>query len=370
MDRLREAWAEIDLAALRRNYKKIRKLTKAEIMPIVKADAYGHGAVPVVRTLAECGAKRFGVATLSEALELRREFPELQIMILGASPLDQAGLMVSERIIPTVFRYEQAVRLSEAAAGQGVTAHCHIKVDTGMGRIGFRESEFTEVLKVAKLPQLEIDGIYTHFASSDAADLSFTKEQERKFLEFCARLEANGVKIPFRHAANSAALLAYPESHMEGVRPGIILYGLPPAPRMAQALNLEPVMSWKAKVTNLKTIDAGETVSYGCTFRAAYPTRVATIPLGYADGLRRALSNRGEVLVRGKRATIIGRVCMDQTMLEVTQIPDVQIGDVVTLLGKDGDDRIDATEMASWLDTINYEIVCEISKRIPRIYVE
>ncbi len=370
MDCLREAWAEIDLAALKRNYKKIEKMTKSEIMPIVKADAYGHGAIPVVRALMECGARRVGVATLSEALELRQEFPKLQVMILGASPIEHSDIMVKEQITPTVFRYEQARILSEEAAKQHTTARFHIKVDTGMGRIGFRESELEEVLKIAELPYLEIGGIYTHFAASDAADLGFTKEQTQRFSKFCEELKKRGLEIPFRHAANSAAIINCPEAHFEGVRPGIILYGLPPAFRMAQGLDLEPVMSWKARVTNIKTINTGETVSYGCTFRAAYPTRVATIPLGYADGLRRALSNRGEVLIKGKRATIIGRVCMDQTMLEVTKIPEVQIGDIVTLLGNDGGDRIDATEMASWLDTINYEVICEISKRIPRIYKE
>lgn len=368
MESLRETWAEVDLAALKRNYLKIKALTKAEMMPIVKADAYGHGVIPVVRTLRGCGAHRFGVATLEEALELRKEFPEIFILVLGTVPIACSPILVREKITPTIYRYEQAKALSEAAGLQDTQARLHLKVDTGMGRIGFRPEERDEVLRIATLPHLVIEGIYTHLAAADSADRSFTLEQGLKFSQFCDGLRSKGLIIPLRHAANSAGVMNFPEYHFDLVRPGIILYGLPPHARMGPDLGLEPVLAWKAKVTNLKTINAGETVSYGCTFKAAYPTKVATVPVGYADGLRRNLSNCGEVLLHGKRSTIIGRVCMDQTMLEVTSIAKAAVGDTVTLLGKDGKERIDATEMAGWLGTINYEIVCGISQRVPRIY--
>jgi alanine racemase len=224
-------------------------------------------------------------------------------------------------------------------------------------------------MKIAALPNLFIEGIFTHLATSDQRNLTFAREQLNRFEAFYDKLKKAGLTIPIRHAANSAAILQFPESHFELVRPGISLYGLTPSSQMSGATGLEPVMSWKAKVTLVKSIKTGETVSYGRTFQAAYPTRIATIPVGYADGLRRALSNQGEMLVHGKRSTMIGRICMDQTMLDVTRIPGVQVGDVVTIIGKDGYDQITATEMAEWLETISYEVVCGISNRVPRIYL-
>lgn len=370
MERFRPVWAEVDLGALKRNYARIQSYTKSELMPIVKADAYGHGAIPVVRAFKELGAKRFGVALLEEALEIKQEFPDLELMVIGASPEEHSGTMVRENIIAGIFSLSQAQALSKAGGEQGKTARVHIKIDSGMGRIGVRPDEWKEILKIARLPNVLVEGIYTHFATADHADLTFARKQLEFFQQVIDKLERKGLQIPFKHAANSAAILHFPEAHFNLVRPGIILYGLPPSQHVGRDAGLEPVMSWKARVTHVKTIEAGETVSYGRTFRAAYQTRVATIPVGYADGLRRALSNCGEALVRGERSTIIGRVCMDQTMLEVTKIPGVEVGDVVTLLGQDGQEQIDATEMAEWLNTINYEIVCDLSKRVPREYVE
>lgn len=369
MERLRPVWAEVDLSALRRNYDRIKSYTKSEIMPIVKADAYGHGVVPVVRTLRDLGVNRFGVALLQEALEIKQVFPDVTVMIIGATPPEYSDILVKEDIIPGIFTFTQAKALSDAALKFGRTARLHLKVDTGMGRIGFREEEFTEILKIARLPNLYIEGIYSHFANADHSELKFALFQLEKFNRFYAQLKDEGVEIPIRHIGNSAAILKLPEAHFELVRPGIILYGLPPSHYVGINAGLEPVLSWKAEVSHVKTIDKGETVSYGRTFRAAYPTRVATIPVGYADGLRRSLSNRGEVLVKGERATIIGRVCMDQIMLEVTRIPSVEVGDVVTILGVDGKEKIDATEVADWLGTINYEVLCGLTKRVPRIYL-
>jgi alanine racemase len=340
------------------------------MMPIVKADAYGHGVIPVVKLLQSCGVERFGVALLQEALEIKAAFPALTVMVIGATELDQIDSLVREDIIPAVFHLSQAQALSEEAVKQEKTVRLHIKVDTGMNRIGFQDTDFAEIMEIAALPNLFIEGIFTHFASSDSRDLSYAREQLKRFQVFCDKLKTAGLTIPIRHAANSAAIIQFPESHFELVRPGISLYGLTPSSQIGGNVGLEPIMSWKAKVSHIKSIKTGETVSYGRTFQAAYPTRVATIPVGYADGLRRALSNQGEMLVQGTRAMMIGRVCMDQTMLEVTKIPGVQVGDVVTILGKDGYEQITATEMAEWIGTISYEVVCGISGRVPRIYLD
>jgi len=367
---LRQVWAEVNLRTLRENYVRLRAYTKSEMMPIVKADAYGHGVIPVVKTLVACGAQRFGVALLEEALEIKAVFPELAILILGATELDQSDTLVKEDIIPAIFQFDQAQALSDAAVKQNRTARLHIKIDSGMGRIGFRETDFADIMRIADLPNLSIEGIFTHFATSDQRDLSFAREQLKRFQSFYDKLKRAGLSIPIRHAANSAAIIQFPESHFELVRPGISLYGFAPSSQIGRNAGLEPVLSWKAKVSHVKMIKTGETVSYGRTFQAAYPTRVATIPVGYADGLRRALSNRGEMLIHGRRSTIIGRICMDQTMLEVTKIPGVKVGDIVTILGKDSHEQISATEMAEWIGTISYEVVCGISGRVPRIYLD
>jgi len=307
---------------------------------------------------------------LEEALEIKAVFPELTVMVIGATELDQSDTLVKEDIIPAIFQLTHAQALSEAAVKQNRTARLHIKLDTGMNRIGFRERDFAEIMKIAALPNLLIEGIFTHLATSDQRDLSFAKEQLKRFQLLYDKLKKAGLTIPIRHVANSAAIIQFPDSHFELVRSGISLYGFSPSSQMNGAVNLEPVMSWKAKVSHVKSIKTGESVSYGRTFQAAYPTRVATIPIGYADGLRRALSNQGEMLIHGKRSAIIGRICMDQTMLEVTKIPGVQVGDVVTILGKDGYEQITAIDMAEWIDTISYEVVCGISKRVPRVYLD
>lgn len=366
----RQVWAEVDLQALKDNFFKLQSYTKSEIMPIVKADAYGHGALPVVKTLIACGAKRFGVALLEEALEIKTVFPQVTVMVIGATEENDSETLVREDIIPTIFQLNQAQALSEAAVRLKRSVRLHIKVDTGMGRIGFRATEIAEILKIAELPNLIIEGIFTHFATADQKDLSFAKKQLKSFQTVYDQLKVAGLTIPIRHTANSAGIIQFPDSHFEVVRLGISLYGLQPSAQISENIGLQPVLSWKAKVSHVKTIETGETVSYGRTFQAAYPTRVATVPVGYADGLRRALSNQGEMLIRGRRSTIIGRICMDQTMLDVTKIPNVQVGDVVTILGKDGNEHLTATEMADWMSTISYEVVCGVSKRVPRLYKE
>ncbi|MCO1603458.1 alanine racemase [Desulfosporosinus nitroreducens] len=366
----RPVWAEVNLQTLRENFYKLQTYTKSEIMPIVKADAYGHGAIPVVKTLIACGAQRFGVALLQEALEIKAAFPEVAVMVIGATERNESDTLVERDIIPTVFQLAQAQALSESAVRLNRTARLHIKIDTGMGRIGFRETDVAEILRIADLPNLFIEGIFTHFATADQRDLSFARKQLKCFKTVYEELKRAGLTIPIRHAANSAGIIQFPESHFELVRLGISLYGLTPSSQIDGNIGLEPVMAWKAKVSHVKTINTGETVSYGRTFQAAYPTVVATVPVGYADGMRRALSNQGEMLIHGRRSTIIGRICMDQTMLDVTKIPGVKVEDVVTILGKDGNEQLTATEMADWMGTISYEVVCGISKRVPRVYID
>lgn len=369
MDNFRPVWAEVDLGALRRNLNRIKIYTDGQIMPIVKADAYGHGALEVVKVLQQEGIQRVGVAFLEEALEIRRFFPDMTIMVIGPTLPTYSELLVQQDIIPEVFQVEQAEALSRAAGKLQKKARLHIKIDTGMGRIGFRQNALQEVRRIAGLPHLEIEGIYTHLATADAEDLSYARSQLAAFDQIHRQLEAYGIRIPLRHAANSPAILQLQEGHYEICRPGIILYGLPPFLHSHQAASFEPVLSWKAQISHLKWLDPGESVGYGRSFLATRPTQVATLPLGYADGLRRSLSNRGTVLICGQRAPIIGKICMDQTMVDVTDVEGVHLGDLVTLLGKDQHEVITAEEMAQLCDTISYEILCGISKRVPRVYL-
>lgn len=370
MDNYRPVWAEVNLGALKRNLEHIRSYTKSEIMPIVKADAYGHGALEVVRALKAQGIKRFGVAFLEEALELRAVFPDIILMIIGPTLAQYSDILVKEEIIPEVFQYEQAEALSAAAVRLGKVARLHIKVDTGMGRIGFRDNAFDEIKRISGLPGLYIEGIYTHLATADSEDLAYARAQLESFDSLYNRLAEAGIHIAIRHAANSPALMQMPQSHYELCRPGIILYGPLPLSHTGQNGGLEPVMSLKARISQVKTIEAGHSVGYGRTFIAAGPTTVATLPLGYADGLCRSLSNTGQVIIRGRKAKIIGKVCMDQTMIDMTGIADVESGELVTIMGRDGTEEITADEIARYSDTISYEVLCGISKRVRRVYVD
>lgn len=369
MDQMRPVWAEVDLGALRRNLRKIKQYTGSEIMPIVKADAYGHGAVEVVGCLIREGIRRFGVAFLEEALVLREHFPDISLMIIGPTLPEYSEILIQKGIIPEIFQFEQAKILSQAAVKLNKKAKLHLKIDTGMGRIGFREDAFEKIKEIARLPGLTVEGIYTHLATADSPDLSYANKQLQIFDALYERLRAEGINIPIRHAANSSALLRLPQSHYELCRPGLILYGLLPMAHTGQEAGFEPVLSLKARISFLKTIEKGQSVGYGRSFIAEGPTRVATLPIGYADGLRRKLSNKGEVLVKGKKAGIIGNICMDHTMIDVTGIGDVETGDEVTIIGRDGNEVLDAEQMAATVDTISYEILCGISQRVPRIYI-
>ncbi|HHY59417.1 MAG TPA: alanine racemase [Clostridia bacterium] len=371
---MRPVWVEVDLEAVAHNFHVVQKLTGAgtKVMAVVKANAYGHGAVEVARRLRQAGASYFGVATQQEALELREAGVEVPILILGFTPLEDAEATVARGITQTVFSLAQGEALSRAAVKLGRPAAVHVKLDTGMGRLGVPPGEEAARLieELAKLPGLVVEGVFSHLARADEEDKGPALAQIRRFREFLETLQRKGFVVPLRHLANSAAVMELPESHLNLVRPGIMLYGLYPSPeRRPEGISLRPALSWKARIVQLKTVPPGTAISYGGSYVTERETLVATLPLGYADGLRRALSNRGEVIVRGRKVPIIGRVCMDQTMVDVTGIPGVAVGDVVTVIGREGDAEISAADMAGLLDTISYEVVVGIGPRVGRKYL-
>ena len=365
----RPVWAEIDLGAIAHNVGQIRKIiaNNAQICAVVKADAYGHGAVAVARTVLQAGADRLAVAILNEALELRRVGFRVPILILGYTPACQAAIVVDQDITQTIFTLDSAQALSGAAVTAGKIANVHIKVDTGMGRIGIRpEDAGTFAAAVAKLPGIRIEGVFSHFATADSRDKSFTYEQYKQFTEGLQYIEAKGITIPIRHIANSAAILDLPHMHLDMVRAGIILYGLWPSDEVDQTIELRTAMKLKAQVSFIKDMPAHATISYGRTYSTERPSRIATLPVGYADGWTRLLANKVSVSIKGQRAPLVGRVCMDQCMIDVTDIPGVVPGDEVLLFA--GND-LPVEEVAGHIGTINYEIVCMVGKRVPRVYV-
>ena len=360
--------AEIDLDAIAFNFGQIRKLVGPDIKicPAVKADGYGHGAVEVSRTVLEAGAEMLGVATIEEADELRRAGIRAPILLLGCILPDQIPEAVRYDLTVAVCDHSSAAALSHEAQAADRRVKVHIKVDTGMGRIGVQPEEAVALaLDASKMPGLEIEGIFTHFPCADE-DLGFTYQQIMEFQETCRAIEDAGVHIPLRHAANSGAILNVPESYLDMVRPGIMLYGLYDS---TSRIELRQSMTLKTRIVFIKELPPGKTVSYGRTFTTAQRTLVATIPIGYADGYNRLLSNRASALVRGKRVPVIGRVCMDQTMLDVTDVPGVSPGDEVVLYGKHGNECIRIEEIAALLGTISYEVVCAVGKRVPRVYM-
>lgn len=373
---MRPVWAEINLKAIAENIKTLKALTKPEVlfMAVVKADGYGHGAVPVARAALESGADRLGVALAEEGTQLRHEKIEVPIQILSEISPDDHSLeqVVENDLIATLCQKEVTRALSKAAQDKGKTLKVHIKVDTGMNRLGLPADPTTVyefVRFVEDLPNLEIEGIFTHFALADRPENNFTAEQFGRFKAVLDRLEQEEVKIPLKHAANSAAIIAFPKTHLDMVRAGISLYGLPPSAELAGQIKLNPALSLKTRISYLKEVPAGQGVSYGHTYVTQETRQVATLPLGYADGYSRLLSNKSEVLVKGKRVKEIGTICMDQFMVDVTDVPEVSVGEEVVLIGKQGSEEVTADELANLLGTINYEIVCMISKRVPRIYV-
>jgi alanine racemase len=339
-------------------------------MGVVKADAYGHGAIPVARTLVEAGASWLGVALPEEGIQLRRQGLEVPILVMGPTPPDQGPLLSEYRLDQMVYHPLHARALSSSTGGSRTAVRVHLKIDTGMGRLGINPSEAAAGAKaITHLPGLELGGVMTHFAAADAADKGHALEQLRRFLEAIREIEAAGIAVPLRHAANSAAILNLPETHLDMVRLGIAVYGYPPSRFVSQGLPWEPVLTFMTRIAQMKKVPQGGTVSYGCTYVAPRDIMVATLPVGYADGYNRLLSNQGEVLIRGTRAPVIGRVCMDMIMVDVTDVGGVQEGEEVVLLGRQGDQAVLADEWAAHVGTITYEILCNISKRVPRTYL-
>ena len=379
---LRRTWAEIDLDALAQNFREVRKAAdpKAMVCCVVKADAYGHGAVRVAREFASLGADWFAVSNLEEALQLRRAGIDTPVLVLGYTPADKAGTLSRENVSQCVYSLEYARDLSRFARKAGVEVNIHLKIDTGMSRLGFYyqdisrdEAAVEEVKEACSLPGLIPQGIFTHFAVSDEGQAgdAFTMRQFGCLKEMIESLARAGVNFPVRHCANSAGVFDYPLSHLDMVRAGIVLYGLYPSGELRSRPALKPALALKSVVSHVKTLLPGATVSYGRKFTAQHEMRVATVPVGYADGYPRLLSPGGaEVLIRGKHCPILGRICMDQLMADVTALGQVRVGDTVTLIGRDGEEEITADELAEKEGTINYEVVCALSKRVPRVYVK
>lgn len=370
---LRPVWAEIDLDKLAHNMREIRRLSKSkDIIAVVKADAYGHGAVDVAPVLLENGANMLAVAIQSEAVELRRSGIECPIMILGFTPPDLIDNLLKYDIEQTVCSYKFASELSEMAVKENKIAKIHIALDTGMGRIGYipNDESANEVYNISKLPNINIVGMFCHFSTADEKDKTYTYEQIRKYDDFYEKLKAKKVYIKMRHIANSAAIIDMPETHYEAVRPGIIIYGYYPSDEVnKEKIDLQPVMTLKTNIVHIKTLPPGEYVSYGRKYQTHRESIIATLPIGYADGYTRYLFEKGKVILKGEFAPVIGKICMDQCMIDVTEIDGVKVGDEVILIGEDGDKKFTADTIANLIGTISYEVVCMIGKRVPRVYI-
>ena len=374
---LKRTWAEIHLDRLQGNFQAIQASLApgSQAMAVVKADGYGHGAAAAAKALREAGAAWFGVSNLEEAVQLRRAGIDGDILILSFTPPEEAGRLAEFAVTQTVLSRPYAEELDAAAQAAGVRVRVHLKVDTGMSRVGFLyhregdEAVLDDMAAACRLPHLTAEGIFTHFASADEEeDGGFTRRQFALFMDAVRRLEERGVSFALRHCCNSAATLRYPEMHLDLVRPGIILYGLSPAPWMEGMLPLDPVMELKTTVSMIKDLPADTPVSYGRIYTTGEARRVATVPIGYADGYPRVLSNRADMLLAGRRVRVVGRVCMDQCMLDVTGL-DVRESMVATVFGRDGEAFLPVEELADHMGTINYEVVCQISKRVPRLFV-
>lgn len=371
----KRVYATVNLDAIKHNVRTIHEniAPGTKIMAIIKADGYGHGAVRIASVLdGENSIAGFAVATIEEALELRHYNIKKPILILGYIFPEEYEALIKNDIRATIFDVEAAKELGEIACRLGKMALVHLKVDTGMGRIGFRDDESGIAIakEIYDMEGVEVEGIFTHLARADEADKSNVNKQIARFKDFVARLEARGINIPIKHCSNSAGIVDHKEANMDMVRAGIILYGLWPSDEVCKkVLDLKPAMEIKSAVVYVKDVEPGRQISYGGTYETTENRRIATIGIGYADGYPRNLSNKGQVLIRGKRANIVGRVCMDQVMVDVTDIPDVCRGDEVTVIGRDGSDCISFDEFASLSGTINYESICDIGKRVPRVYI-
>lgn len=371
---IRPVWAEVNLDNIINNIKEIKKnINGEEIIAVVKANAYGHGAVDVAPVLIENGADRLAVAMLSEALELREAGIKVPILILGYTDVAFSEMLINNDIEQTVYSLDYAKELSKKAEALGKVAKIHIAVDTGMGRIGFlpNEKSVEEVVEISKLSNLRITGIFTHFSNADEQDKSYAHNQIEKFNSFINEIEKREVNLGLKHISNSASIIDIEDAHYNAIRPGIILYGYYPSDYINKdKLKLMPALSLKCQVIHVKELPKGEYIGYGRKFRTERDSVIATLPIGYADGYIRGLYEKAHVIINGKLAPVVGKICMDQCMVDVTDVGPVKVGDEVVLLGEDNGVKNNADDMAKMLDTINYEILCMIGRRVPRIYIK
>ncbi len=371
MRNYRPTYAEIDLAALEYNFRQVKRRVAPEVKVLVavKADAYGHGILQVSKRLINSGVDYLGVATIDEAIQLRKAKITAPLLVFGSIFSYEIKPIINYNLTASIGDLPTARRLDREAKAKKKRVKVHIKIDTGMGRLGIWHREAKVFIKeLIRFKNLQLEGIYTHFASADEEDFSYTFLQIESFQNLIRDLERIGIDIPLKHAANSMGLLKFKESHFNLVRPGLMIYGLYPLKSTPRDIKLKPVLSFKTKIVYLKKLSAGRTVSYGRTYVTRKDTVIAVLPVGYGDGYSRSLSNKAEVLIQGKRASVVGTICMDQTMVDVTQTPNVKVGDSAVLIGRQGKEEIKAEELANFSDTISYEVICGISKRVPRIY--
>ncbi len=372
MDKYYRIEADIDLDAIRTNIRTMRSKIPdgKKLLAVIKANAYGHGAVEVAEALDDL-ADYYGVACLDEAVELRRAGVGKPILILGVTDESQYEELVRYDVTQAIFTLEQAEALAAAAKRQGKRAKLHVKLDTGMNRIGFRccKESVSDIVRIARIPELDAEGIFTHYFKADAADKASAMKQLEAYTRMTGLLEQEGVSFKLRHISNSAGIMEMPNDRFDMVRSGISTYGLYPSEEMdKERCRLYPAMQLKSHVMHVKTVPAGETIGYGGTYEVKEDKRIATVGVGYADGYPRALSNQGRMLVHGQYAPITGRVCMDQTMIDVTHIPDVRVGDEVVLVGTQGENSLTVEELSGMSASFNYEFVCDVNRRVPRIF--
>ena len=364
--------ATVDLTALTHNLSQFRQILSpgCDVMAVVKANAYGHGAIETSRTLIQHGVTRLAVFSTEEGMALRQAGITVPIVVLGPVFQEQFGDIFASQLTPVVSDPSMLTALAQAAASRAIPYPIHLKIETGMGRLGLTQAELVALISAHKFPpSLRVEGLMTHLADTDGSNSDATEEQLRRFRDALKIILKEGFHVPLIHVSNSCGAVRFPSAHFSLVRPGIMLYGYHTLPSTVETPDLRPVLSLKTRIAQLRTIQPGETVSYNRTFTARRPTRIAVLPIGYANGLSRQLSNRGAVLIRGQRAPIAGLVCMDMVMVDVTEIPGTAVGDETILIGRQGNDEITASEIAKWTDTIPYEVLCAISPKIPRLYL-
>jgi alanine racemase len=365
-------WAEIDLDNIVHNFNEFKRLScNKKVMSVVKANAYGHGSITVTKALAEAGCDYFAVASLDEAIELRNAEITLPILVLNHIYPSRSFEILKYSLTQTIYNYDSARVISEEAIKAGKQVKVHIKIDTGMTRVGISwEDASNMIIDILRLPNIEVEGMFTHFASADEIDPRYTQMQVERFMNVVYKLKKEGIEIPIKHVCNSAASISYPDMHLDMIRPGVSLYGLYPSDEVDKnKINLLPAMSFKTQVLRINDIDEGVSLSYGRIFTTKRKSRIATLPVGYADGYTRMLTEKASVLINGQYAPVVGKICMDQCMIDITDIKgDVNIWDEVVLFGEQNGERILADDIGKLIGTINYEIVCMVARRIPRFY--